>query len=185
MRNKRSKNTEFTPRDYWQKKLNINFTDESLRYFKLCRKLSKSETRKFKGTSFKTFNDWNEYITKIIENLDILELKEFSKYLNYETRTNFSIGKTMSNFFWPFIVAVFVGLITHNITEPLFKYNQNIYQILLSIVNIIFMLFMPTILLIYILKSYNNLETKKLFFEDIKAIVDKRILDLEESPTDM
>ncbi len=57
MRNKKNTGIILKPIDYWERKLDINFETEFLRYKKLCTKLSKKEEQKLNGAYYITYSD--------------------------------------------------------------------------------------------------------------------------------
>lgn len=82
MKKKKSDQILLDPIDYWEKKLNINYNTEFLRYKKLCVKTTKKEERKFDGHYYISYDDWNEHIIDTIKNLDHIELQHYIRFLN-------------------------------------------------------------------------------------------------------
>lgn len=188
MKNKRNKITELTPKEYWQKKLNFDFSVERLRYTKLCRKVDSKELKKLNGLYFLSHHEWAKYIYNTIINLDIMELREYSRYLNYEAQTSTSVNDINKSIIAPISIA----FITPVIVEPIYRLvptNSN------DIVQVLgFLLYLPFAILLFLyfiitfpktfLRSCRDTETIKLFYEDIKNIVDERIKCIDGAPTE-
>ena len=187
MKNKRNKVVVSIPDEYWKKKLKFDMHIENLRFKKLCGiRLSRKDIRKLKDLYFTTYHDWEIYISMSIHDLDISELREYSKFLNFKEKTSTAAGGVPLSFIASLLITLFNCILLTPIVNYILK---NIYSPISASIGFIMLTVFTWFLcycIITFLTTAKHIEANQLFYKDIKDIVDKRILDLEEkSLTDM
>ena len=106
------------PAVYWERKLNINYKIEFIRYKKLCmKKLGIRERRKLNGTCYNTYTAWEKRMLSTISSLNKSELYEYIHFLKGRTVNRNIILTLTSGYAVPFLV----GLICPYIFEFLSK----------------------------------------------------------------
>ena len=112
------------PTVYWEKKLNINYDTEFIRYKKLCiRKLRKKESRKLDGIYYITYTDWEQKMIATISPLDKSELYEYIHFLNGHTSNSKIFINLSSAFLIPFLLSFFCPYLI-NFIESFFASNS-------------------------------------------------------------
>lgn len=94
------------PTVYWERKLNINYNTEFIRYKKLCAKLTKKEVRKLDGFYYTTYSEWKNQINNTINRLNHSELYEYIHFLNCLSRKSNTIVNITSQFIFPFAISL-------------------------------------------------------------------------------
>jgi len=168
------KTKTFPLKEFWEHKLNIKYNIEIEYYKKFCGGSYKYEillkdTDLYNDLEDITYDNWKRHILKIIENLSIKELKEYSKFLNQQCRdydTKFTLVQTI---FVPLIFyLVIISLSPLMNSLDVFSKNY-IYIIFLGGITMLFMY------LLIMLLSHKKDVVHKFFYQDIKEIVDERI----------
>ena len=96
------------PTVYWEKKLNINYDTEFIRYKKLCsRKLRKKQSRKLDGFYYITYSAWEQKMIATISPLDKSELYEYIHFLNGHTNNSKIFINLSTAFLIPFLLSFF------------------------------------------------------------------------------
>lgn len=94
------------PTVYWERKLNINYNTEFIRYKKLCtRKLRKKESRKLDGIYYITYTAWEQKMIATISPLDESELCEYIHFLNGHNNNSKIFIDLSSVFLIPFLLS--------------------------------------------------------------------------------
>lgn len=107
MKNKKSTEILLDPSVYWEKKLNINFETEYIRYKKLCTNLTKKEERKLDGIYYITYTEWEQKMIAAVAQLNQLELYEYIHFLLGRTKHKSFINLLDSNLLFPVIISLY------------------------------------------------------------------------------
>lgn len=112
---------KFSLDKYWEKKLNLKYKEEIVRYKMLCNdKISRRDIKKYNiYPVYRTFGDWEKYIKEKVSKLSNEELREYQKYINLKRTNENSISGMLNNFFVPFLIAVIGPLIADGIKSYL------------------------------------------------------------------
>lgn len=111
------------PTAYWERKLNMNYDTEFIRYKKLCAKLTKKEVQKLDGLYYITYNDWKDQMVNTINLLDYSELYEYIHFLNSLSRKSDTITKITFQFIFPFAISLLGPFFLQLINESVKTYN--------------------------------------------------------------
>lgn len=162
---------------YWEMKLGIKHSTEKARYKKLCgHNLSKDERKDWDGVYYITFSNWKEYMEGKLSVLNQAELLEYSKYINLRLEKVNVFEVLVSNYFFPFLIAIVSPLIA----EIFIKYLVNAENDLLGIV-IEFIVCMVSFYLLmkYVIKNVmGEIEDNKvshLFYKDMYELVTSKL----------
>lgn len=166
---------------YWEIKLNISYKVEYEYYKKLCgyKYNPKIIGEKYDANSeYVSYKNWKKNIKKQIKDLDIQQLKEYSKYLESERRENDTIYNLSQTLLVPFMFYV-IGTLFDLVVIPLINRNEESYAFLLNILWLVpfFIYFF------YKLLSTKEESVRKYFYQDMKEIVDKRIEKMKSDQT--
>lgn len=167
-----------SPDEYWNKRLNIKYSEEFSRYKKLCMKLPKKEQHLLGEYYFVTYHDWETYFITLLDELDNAELSEYYHYLENKIRTA-SVNKGFTtNLLFPFSL----GILTPFFTEWLSNYVVNqgdAPSTLLYVFVFILILFIFSATFMYffflLITTAQEDELKKNFYKDIQSIVRTKI----------
>lgn len=160
---------------YWEEKLCINYEEEFDQYKKLCNILPLKENlfkRKNKTQQrYDTYSGWKFYILHSIDELNLKELKEYSRYLNQKYRENdvqFGLSQTL---LYPFTICILSPTISYLLDDL-----NNTGNILF------FVCFMVLVILIfYDLVGTREEPIYKHFYFDMKEIVNEKIETIESN----
>ncbi len=163
------------PAVYWERKLDVNFDTEFIRYKKLCmKKLRKKEKRKLNGIHYITYTAWEQKMLAIISSLNEFELYEYIHFLNGRTKNRNIIFTLTSGYTVPFVVGLFCPYIVTLLTDSILTKDSKMY------IAAFFLFF-------YILYKFLNILLEALddslnssFYNDLKNIVENHYKKLTE-----
>lgn len=174
MKNNKQSDSLLSAGQYWEKKLSIKFETEYIRYKKLCCNLTKQERLQLDGYYFTTYNDWKNYIYKIHDNFDKLELDEYRRFLVSKSRLNNFSNNLNYYFLVPLITSFFIPLLFNQFFDYILKGRENTSNIFMYIFYIIIMF----IIVIQIFKHFilkliettHDSEIRKSFYMAIQFV---------------
>lgn len=129
---------------YWERKLNINFDTEFIRYKKLCgEKLTKKESRKLDGVYYITYSDWEQKMIANIAPVNNYELNEYIHFLNNcSRRCNNNINSNHA-FIFPLIISILGPYLLHYMMDFYNARTLSSFVVFFGIVFITLYLFRP------------------------------------------
>lgn len=169
---------------YWERRLGLKYSEELEYYNRLCGKeynhdMLRKNSKYNIDSNFSAYKQWRNYILTSIENVDLHELEEYSKFLNQQVRDNENMFTLSQTILIPFIVCLVSNVFSFAFGVYV---NSNTFKSLLNIIlfPVCFVTFLWFIL--YAFKA-TIIPTKsaiscKYFYQDIKEIVDERIEEL-------
>lgn len=166
---KKSKIKNLEPQKYWERKLNISFKTEFLRYKKIFKKLSPLEQVYVNEPTFNLYQDWEKYIEGKLIPLTLQELFELKKFLNSLQLDNYNTNASVQSYWGPFCIAYIIAVF------PPFFFEftpSSIWSALLCIIPFL------AILIIYAKifdAKISEITFKNRFFKDIKKIVNHNL----------
>lgn len=176
---KKGKSTEIQilePAVYWERKLNISFSTEFIRYKKLCmKKLRKREKHKLNGIHYITYTAWEQKMLSSISSLNESELYEFIHFLNGRIKNRNTILTLTSGYIVPFVVGLFCPYVVTLLTDSI---NNKDSKMLIAV---IFLFFFILYNFVKILWDALNDFLDSSFYNDFVHIAENHYKKLTES----
>ncbi len=176
---KKGKSTDIRilePAVYWERKLNINYETEFVRYKKLCtRKIRKREIRKLDGLYYLTYSDWEQKMIATLSSLSESETYEYIHFLYGRAKNSNFIVYLTSGFLFP-IMTSFICALIFEFSDVLTSINS-----FLSFLIIVIWLIWIVYKLRKIIFEYRDDSLHGSFYTDLAHIVENHYKKLTEN----